>query len=303
MRSDVELLRIISTFAILWFHSGYQNGRDVAYAGLIVFLIFSAYFAMKSHTSTTLQGKAFRLMVPCMIWSLVYGAFYMALGAPIFPENYTAISKLLSTPSIHLWYLPFLFFCILFIELIKKRINPSVLAVLSVLGLSTLLFTSPQWRSWEFMAPFGQYMHALPAVLAGVFFALCPKLKSALKCSLIGITCTSIFYVFSNNVEGIGIAYLVGIAAAFILLKEGSGLPDSAAIFSVSKLSFGIYLVHPLVLIVLMHFGIGSVWLPILGFMASAMAVYLWFKLVGIANENITATLFLEKVFRRLYQH
>lgn len=68
MKSEIELFRIFSALGIVWFHSGVGIGRDVAYGGLIFFVIVAAYFATVSTRSHSLVERVERLMVPYFLW-------------------------------------------------------------------------------------------------------------------------------------------------------------------------------------------------------------------------------------------
>ena len=62
-RADIEFLRVLSTFGIVWFHSG-VFGHEFAYSGLIVFLILSMYLAGGSGAADvlTLRRRLERLV-------------------------------------------------------------------------------------------------------------------------------------------------------------------------------------------------------------------------------------------------
>jgi peptidoglycan/LPS O-acetylase OafA/YrhL len=278
VRSDLEVLRIIAAFGIVWFHSGYAYGRDLAYAGLVVFLILSTYFSTKSLRTHSLGERALRLIVPCILWSALYGAINFMRNEPIFPSNYSLFSKILVTPSIHLWYLPFVFFCIIFIDKVKQYIDSKTLAIFTAIVASTLLLISPQWRQWEYVVPLGQYIHALPAILIGMLLALSQQLSSSMKYLLIGLVFLSAIYIFWVQIAGVSVTYLVGISGTLLLLKDKSILPKNNVIIELSRLTFGIFLVHPLIIFVLRHIGFNSILLPVLSFIASAICIYTVFK-------------------------
>lgn len=274
MRSDVELVRVIAAFGIVWFHSGYSLGRDFAYGGLIVFIIFSAYFATRSARLHSIGERAARLIVPCILWSALYAVLLTIKGKDIFPDDYSLLSKLLSTPSIHLWYLPFIFFCLVVIDGIKKIFNPTVLAVIAVTLACLLLLSSPFWREWSYAQPFGLYMHAFAAVCVGIVLGLSNRIPQALKYVLIFGICASAVFVFLLGIKGVGVPYLVGIALALLLLRETSLLPKSDRLMEISGTTFGVYLIHPIFLSVLHSVGVSSFALPVLAFIVSVMCVY-----------------------------
>lgn len=279
MRTDVELLRIISAFGIVWFHSGYDFGRDVGYAGLIVFLVLSAYFAMESTRAHSVLGRAIHLIAPCVIWSAFYAAFDFVRGISIFPSDYSLFSKILSTPSIHLWYLPYIFFWIVVIDNIKAC-HPIILASLAALLVSAMLISAPVWRQWSYAPPFEQYMHAVPAIFVGVLFAACKGISLMKKRILLGIVMVCAAVALVLNVEGVGVTYAVGIFASLVLLRERSLIQKNNQIVYLSKLTFGIYLIHPFILLVLRHFGLDLWLLPVLGFVISTACIYAMFKFI-----------------------
>lgn len=280
MRSDVELLRIVSAFGIIWFHSGYEFGRDIAYAGLVVFLILSAYFTIKSNREHSVLDRASRLLLPCFFWSIVYAVYSTLRGKEVFPDDYSLLISILSTPAIHLWYLPFVFFCTIAIDSTRKQINPAALAALVTLIASTLLLTSPLWRQWSYIPPFNQYIHAAPAIFIGVAYGVSKQLNPTLRFLLIGLLSISAIFILQFDTKGVGINYSIGIAVTLLLLREKSILPKNSAILELSKLTFGVYLLHPIILSALRYSGIESLNLVILGFVISALCIYLSLRIL-----------------------
>jgi len=57
-------------------------------------------------------------------------------------------------------------------------------------------------------------------------------------------------------------------------------LPRNNFILETSKVTFGIYLVHPIFLFFLRHIGIHSEALPVLGFIISAICIYTALKII-----------------------
>lgn len=279
VRTDVELLRVISAFGIVCFHSGYGFARDAAYAGLVVFLVFSIYFALNSTKKYSVRSRALRLLVPCLIWSIIYAFTDVLRGDPVFSGGSSILSKVLLTPAVHLWYLPFVFFWLIALDRVKS-VNPQVLAVAAASSACILLMTAPFWRQWEYSSPFGQYMHATPAVLLGVFLALYSYCSSLQKRILLVGVIACIGVILMLNISGISLTYGLGFCASLILLKNRDMLPSNRVILVFSKLTFGIYLVHPLIIDVMRYLGVSDFLLPVLTFFASAMFIYLMLKVI-----------------------
>lgn len=279
VRNDVELLRVVSAFGIVWFHSGYNFARDAAYAGLVVFLVFSIYFALISTKKHSIRSRASRLLIPCVIWSAIYAVTDVLRGEPPFPDGGSVLSQLLSTPSIHLWYLPFVFFWLIALDRVKA-VNPQVLAVAAASSACALLMTAPLWRQWEYSSPFGQYMHATPAVLLGVLLSLYSYCSSLQKRILLAGVVTCVGVTLMMNIPGISLTYGLGFCASLILLKNKDLLPGNRVVIVFSKLTFGIYLVHLLILDVMRHLGVSGFSLPVLTFFVSAVFIYLMLMVV-----------------------
>lgn len=279
MRTDVEFLRLISALGIVWFHSGLDVGKDIAYSGLIVFLVLTSYFSVRSRNEHSLHSRAARFLIPCVFWSIIFASLNLARGEAVFPDHFNVFSKILSTPSIHLWYLPFAFICALALDQIKNY-DPKIVSVVATLFFTILLVNAPIWRQWNYFSPLGQYMHALPAVFIGITFSLHGQLEKNTKYIiyiLILLTLSTIIYF---NLPGLSETYIAGVFASLILLRENSFLSKNKIIINLSKLTFGIYLVHPLFLFVLRHFGVSSIMLPIFAFALSMISIFIMFKVL-----------------------
>lgn len=239
---SIEIIRIISAFGIVYFHSGLTPFKDVAYSGLIVFVIISLYF-LDFTKENLFSQKTERLLIPYIFWFIFYGLFSLYKGGSIFPENYNIIQIILCSPSIHLWFLPFLLIIFLSISQIKKRIG-----LLSWIIAIVLLLTSPLWRKFDLPDPLGQYLHVLPAVFIGIFFRdfyyLSKKLRIYLYFSLLII----VILLAVSKLSNIGVTYLFGfLLSSPILLKNKISIRTNL-IFVISYSTFGIYLLHPFIL-------------------------------------------------------
>ena len=274
MRSDIELLRIVSAFGIVWFHSGVSFGHEISYGGIIAFVILSAYFAMISN-KTDLLPKVFRLLIPCLVWAIIYAGFKYVRGVDVFPQDLNFISKILTTPSIHLWYLPFIFFVVLFINMLKKYLPVNIIGISSVFIAIIIILIAPIWRELNFISPFGQWAHAFSAVFIGIFFGAADKINSKLFYSSLLLVFASIVYVTILKVEDFGVTYLAGFIPCLILLSRSSLIKKNRIILTLSSTTLGIYLLHILVLFVLQYLGVVGFLFPIMAFVLSLIIVYI----------------------------
>lgn len=147
VRQDIEILRVLSAFGIVWFHSG-APGRAFAYSGLVIFIILSVYLSQhgNQHISTRFKIRARRLLVPWSIWFTFYGLIRLLTQKPLRPLENGAIAGVLSGPSSHLWYLPFTFVLLVIIDSARVKLPPSILAWTGY-ALAILAFVS--WGRWS----------------------------------------------------------------------------------------------------------------------------------------------------------
>ena len=246
-RQEIELLRIISAFGIVWFHSGVM-GSELAYGGLVVFLVLSSYLVGCSNQPNVkyISLRAKRLLLPWLVWFTIYGAINVLIGKSIVPLNNGIIAGILTGPSIHLWYLPFLFVGLVAFDFIRMRATPSFLASASAALVITLLVAVSVWRfkSLQMGPPFSQYAHALAGFFLGIFFAYYQALRNNIVLLFIIIAASMSAFSF----PGIGIPYSIGVAAGCIItLLHGVKLP-LMGVESLSQYMFGVYLIHPLFL-------------------------------------------------------
>jgi hypothetical protein len=113
-RQDIEWLRVLACLGIVWYHAR-GPGEEFALAGLIVFVMLSVVLAhpREEPLKDRLHARAERLLLPWIFWWGVYAVLDVVTGRA---GRWTAAEwpvLLLAGPSIHLWYLPFMFFVLL----------------------------------------------------------------------------------------------------------------------------------------------------------------------------------------------
>jgi hypothetical protein len=278
MRKDVEVLRIVSAFGIVWFHSGVDFGRDVSYAGLIYFIITSAYFTMASTRETTIFDRVSRLLIPCIAWALFYALIKLVRGVAVFPDDFSFIEMLLVTPSVHLWYLPFIFFSLVIIDVFKKHFTPASMGVVAGMLAIALTFAAPIWKSIDIATPGGEYFNGIPVVLMGVFLACYEKIHALTRLVILIMVMVSVMWMALN---GIGIAYIVGLTPCLLFLKKDALASQKLKwIAPISSATFGVYLVHGFTLFVFLHVGINGIILPVGAFFVSLFGIMIARKIL-----------------------
>lgn len=288
-RQDIEWLRVFSAFGIVVFHSA-QAGALVAYSGLVVFLILSPFLALGSHNpeSQTVRGRAVRLLVPWLFWLAVYGAVNLLAGRPILVHANGPVAGLLMGSSYHLWYLPFMFFALVGIDMLNRRFNRTVMALAAGAASAFLLLISPAWRPWSLSVgePLAQYAHALPGVLFGVFLACALKWPGWVR--LMVLVACLVGAAAAWSLPGVGLPYVLAVLVTSAILLSHDRLPRGFDVSLISNATFGVYLVHPLAFQFLHRLPmVHGWWLPCAGFALSLFLVMAARRLMPVWSAKV----------------
>lgn len=219
---NVEIVRILAAFGIVWFHSG-APWAAVGYSGLITFTALATYFA-----SAGSAKLARRILVPWLFWTVFYLGWRFAADGDPFIEGLSPVTSIFY--GAHLWFLPFIFAVNLAVGSIASRHLPLACALVALLMLATV----PWWREWQLSLgpPFGQFVHALPAAMIGVALRTRAGIAVAVLALAVG---------FYWQAGGVSYPYAIGggLAVAAVLLPRLRWNVES-----VSSCMFGVYLVH-----------------------------------------------------------
>lgn len=274
-RQDIELLRLLSAFGIVWFHTRAYGGA-VGYSGLIAFLILSITLGGKSGAPDvdTLWRRAQRLLVPWLFWFAIYSALNLRQGDSFIPLDNGVAAGVMAGPSIHLWYLPFVFLMLVALDLVKAHVPARALARAAGTLALVNVATAPWWRpvtlTWPY--PLLQWADAIGPVLVGVFLLCANTLAAWQRNAIAAMLVLSAIGVAGFN--SIGVSDAIGFAACLVI---ASGILDGRIPVRVQALSdatFGIYLSHILVHRALLIYGdLPAEWLPPAIFLISAAAV------------------------------
>lgn len=270
---NIEFLRVLAVFGIIWFHSPHQlNGKVIAYSGLIIFILISVYYLKKEkgRIHQLIKKKANRLIKPWAFWFLIYGILNLFSSKSFLPES--TISAVLAGTKIHLWFLPFLFIVsVTFIIVQRTRIN-SIFADHFILIISIItLIAAPIWRV-DIERPWAQWFHAVPAVFIGITISNQNHFHKFMYCAYsVCIILISLLLIYMN-LSGVGVPYLIG----FILFNLGLKIKKNIRINSLLKMSkatFGIYLIHPIIFSINYKIGIQDYVAAILTFVLSYLII------------------------------
>lgn len=171
--SAVEWLRVAGAAGIVWFHAGVA-GSYWGYAGLVVFLLLSMMFEAGPNIAKppSVSRLAKRLLVPWLVWWVVFGALNIIRHLPIIDTSHGLLLDVLASPSIHLWYLPFVFGVIILFGFVKGSLSTSAIAIGSAVIACALIWAIPLWRPLSLAAgyPLAQWAHAAAPVFTGILF-------------------------------------------------------------------------------------------------------------------------------------
>ncbi len=243
-------LRLTAVAAIVWFHTKTTEplSSGIGGIGLVLFLYLSFLHAGRRQSQrAAVKRLTVRLLVPWAAWWLFYAviALWMARGVPRELTAPTSISEILSWPSMHLWYLPFVYFTSLGL-LAVSRITSSIdvqkkvmLALLAGLGLLPIVAGVKQ-----IPFPAGIAILALPAIGLGLVYGYCLRISDRRRrfrylvaiATLVSAACISIWFWGDRTVA---IAYT---GSALLMITFALTIPRYRLLMRLSTLTLGIYL-------------------------------------------------------------
>lgn len=274
-RQDIELLRILGCFGVVWIHAR-AGDYQAASAGLVVFLMLSISLSGQAGGADwpTLRRRGARLLVPWLIWFVIYASVNALSGKPIIAMEHGLAAGIMAGPSIHLWYVPFIFICLVTLDLVRNR-APGLLLSMTCGTLATAVIASTSlWRypSLEMGYPLAQWTFSLAAVLFGAFLLYSNHAPTPARIILVFSFLICAYWMIPYR--NIGLPYFLGSIASVVVTskKFANFLPFD--ITYLSQNTFGIYLSHMLFVNLLVKVStIRGPLLPITAFLASAVFV------------------------------
>lgn len=222
--------RIVAALGIVWF--GIQApGQRIAYIALPFILVL-----LMAPSQNGLAGRARRILVPFLIWSVVFGILHTALAIkgndP--PLVWWTWNMVLFGTWDHLWILPFSFLACIFAPWLQHPI-----ASLGAAWAAALLIVV---RGTPETMPFEQWSFGVIPVLVGIaYFAWGWRLALV---TLLGSWL--ILHLGRPSPDNITILLGTGLALACLSWR----LPASNLSEWCARMSIWIYLAHPLVVFV-----------------------------------------------------
>jgi hypothetical protein len=270
----IELLRILACFGIVAFHDD-AGFHDLAYAGLIAFLIIAPFVDL-GFNATRVRSPAtlFRaLIVPWSFWLVFYGALKLLRGYPFIPKG-NVVLALLEGSTPHLWFLPFMFGVLVVLNAVKTRVPLAVLFWVALLAASALFASAAWWRplSAGWTQPLVQWMHAAPAVFAGIAIGLAPRLAHG-RAIAAALLLAALAIAAAARLPGVSLTYPVGVIVTAAVAWWGARLwPARWNVQPVAACTMGIYLSHIVWLSFVRHYTGTSNYLTVVVTFAAALA-------------------------------
>lgn len=272
--AHVEGLRILAGFGIVWWHTENAPGRSIGYAGLPVFLMIFCALTVSGRTwdegnfYSFARRKALRLIKPWIFWSIVY------LGVKVSRQLYLkeALSgclernMLLVGTHIHLWYLPYAFMVCLLIFPLRRLCMHSqhrrTLLLAVGAGCILLVLCPVAMVSFELPRPVPQWFFGLPALSIGVAIGIVYSRMSGNTQRLVFVimALSTVFICLmmkSLGYHDLATPYCVAIVPVCTVFMWNGRLHKS--LYKWASLTYGVYLIHPLVGMTLRQGGMGQV--------------------------------------------
>ncbi len=282
----LDLARFAAAFGIVLTHALVSPTDWVGNLSLAFFHILTGWLAAHSAARAgayPLGRRARRLLLPFAVWSAFYLAVEWWIADPAARADLFSNPILLLTgPSLHLWYLPFLI-------LTMPLVWPMLRATQSLRGLvlccvALLLLGGPQLWVHSLGAlpfPLPQWAFGLPFFAAGLLLARGEALGAAwlprLAITLLALGSWALGAAWWAAPTGL---------LALLLFEGARRLPLQAPLpLEIGRAAFGIYLLHPFfALFVYKALGADVHWLPLtlLCFGLSWAATALLLRLPGL---------------------
>jgi peptidoglycan/LPS O-acetylase OafA/YrhL len=257
--TNVERLRFLAAIGIIWFHLGAVPYGSVGYAGLPIFLmVYSALIIQRSVDEPFrefLSKRSGRLLVPWIFWSVVYAVFVVvkyvikSRETGDFPIHFYLIGS-----YTHLWYLPYAFMMgILLYGIhygiwvkVDRRLSVGCLIVISYIGWIVGTHLLP---NLHYDPPFPQWIFGVPGIMLGCAIGYSLRLSIRTRIAVLIVIMVSSLVVsivqLNQGTIQMVIPYGIGISSVCLaFLIPGKSDPISHFLAS---LTYGIYLVHPMI--------------------------------------------------------
>lgn len=284
--STLGMLRFVAAFGIVWGHVMAQHpSRDVFYFSITIFLALTFYLTPSTRPSSgdgrtyNKYRRYFRLLLPWLFWCAVFKVVYAYQHRDIVALfSVTDPYSLLIGPSIHLWYLPFTVIGLWLLSHLSASVSTRESVIWASIGLAAISAVAYWLHDLHVLPdPFSQWAGSTGAALFGFLIGRSRPLGASIVPLALFTGLASLYWIFGDG--GWPPYVLVGILVFFAAINFKSSIPYAKKL---GVISFGIYLIHPLVM---------WVWFRLLpstsGEVSGAIAVFVLSALATLALRKI----------------
>ncbi len=255
-RQGIDLARFIAAFGVVLAHVEASPIDWVGHVSLALFALLTAFLAVKSAERTggayAYGPRARRLLLPWVVWSLFYWVVEAAITDG--PDKFRPLVdpwSLLYGGAIHLWFLPF-------IGLAMGLVGPAVSHVTTparLMGAAVLLVgvSAPLFWAHETLhlpEPLPQWAFTLPCYALGLLLAKAQGIGRPGIALATGVVLASLA-VWMGQAAPWTFAVLAGLLGFELFWRLP---PRGSWAVHLGQVAFGIYLIHPFMMLVLYKF-------------------------------------------------
>jgi hypothetical protein len=253
--------------------------REVFYFSITIFLALTFYFTPSVPPPSADNGayntyrRYFRLLLPWLFWCAVFKVVYAYQHRDIFAlVSVSDPYSLLIGPSIHLWYLPFTVMGLWLLSHLSAHVSTKGSVVWA--SITFAVISAVGYRMHDIHAlpdPFAQWAGSMGATLFGFLIGRSRPLGVSIVPLAMLVGLASLYWIFGDG--GWPPYVIAGILVFYAALNFRSSIPYAKKL---GVISFGIYLIHPLVMWVWFRFAPSGV--------PDAVAAIVVFALAALAT-------------------
>lgn len=320
--SFLEWLRLIASFLVVLLHTAIMPGggtdtiqlvyKNIGYHGVPLFVTISGYLLLKSDRECTYRDSlkySIRYLAPLSVWGLGYACLEVIFNGernPILILRY-AIQALISGATwSHMWYLYMIIGIVVMLPVFKTFVQYSSKQTLSFI-ITVIVIVNCVFPVIESICNI-QFARYLSVTNIYVAYFLCGGyisryVKETKKSRKICITFVLIGLAVSllallNGFDNIGLngysslPVFFSSLSIFLLFKYMGSNSNYEIIAKFSKLTFGVYLIHPVILNIVVkmlkvNYISSNIWISTVSVFAVCCFVY---------TISMIATFFLKKI-------
>ena len=245
-------MRFVAAFGIVWAHMQAPFSAE-GYVALALFLILIGFLSVRSLARGGIRrfwlGRLIRFFLPWLVWSALFGGLLILRGGwanavPVDPF------RLLIGPSIHLWFLPFVVLTSPLVIVMQQRVNSVGQVWLVALGtVPAAVLAIRAHDSSGLPEPIAQWAFATMPLFYGLLSAVAHHRQATVAPMVFAtLTCGIAYVGFDSPIAPFLFLAAVGFETLWRITVQ---MPRLARL---GELSFGIYLVHPVFILVWYHF-------------------------------------------------